>query len=728
MRRSLRAFTASLIGAASLMFALGASAQNANRGQALWYNAPGVKNNSAILPCQSCHSQGPTIKMGRTAAMINTAIATNTGGMGIFNNILNVGGATSVDLLDLQAFLANPAAIPLAIATAPASLNFANQALATTSAVMTVTVSHGTGSAAAFQLAAAGAISISGTNASEFAIAPGGTCANSLNIAVGGSCTVNLTFTPTGATGAKGASLQIAFATQSVPTLSVILTGNATAVATPTISLSAMSFAFANQVQATTSSAQTITLTNSGAGTLNLTSLTTGGANAADFARGGTCIDGGTIAAAATCTITYTFTPAALGVRSGTLTIVSNNPGGNVVLALSGTGVGNTPAIAISPATLTFSTVLGQTSAVQNVTVTNAGGGTLNVTGAALAAANAAYTITNACTAGLAINASCTIGVSFTPAALGANNATLNITHDAAGSPSPVTLNGTGVSTVPVVSRNPATLNFPLTAVGQQSATQRVTFSNAGPGAATISTIVPSAGFATVAPVAGACANGGTVASGASCFVDVRFVPSSAGVATGTLTINSSGTPGAVASALSGTGTATVAPIAGYTPVGGPLFAPTDAGATSAPVRVTITNVGTAMMVFPASGAATIATGFNPGDFRVAATTCMPATQLQPNTGNCTVDVTFSPAAAGNAIRTAILLISYSGGADQVPLTGVVIGATGAGTPAPPPSSGGSSPAAPTAGSSDGGGGGLPWQWLGLLLLGALASRRRRRS
>jgi hypothetical protein len=224
----------------------------------------------------------------------------------------------------------------------------------------------------------------------------------------------------------------------------------------------------------------------------------------------------------------------------------------------------------------------------------------LNVTGAALTAANASYTVTNGCLTGLATNASCTIGVSFAPAALGANNATLN-THDAAGSPSSVALNGTGVSSVPVVSRNPATLNFALTAVGQQSATQRITFSNAGPGAATISTIVPSAGFATAALVTGTCANGATVAAGASCFVDVRFVPAAAGAATGTLTINSSGTPSAITVALAGTGTATVALVAGYTPAGGPLFAPTQAGATSEAIRVTITNVGTANMVFPAS-------------------------------------------------------------------------------------------------------------------------------
>jgi hypothetical protein len=170
-----------------------------------------------------------------------------------------------------------------------------------------------------------------------------------------------------------------------------------------------------------------------------------------------------------------------------------------------------------------------------------------------------------------------------------------------------------------------------------------------------------------------------------------------------------------------------VAPIVGYTPAGGPLFEPAQAGVTSEAIRVTIRNIGTASMTFPASGVATITTGFNPGDFRVATTTCVAATPLLPNTGNCTVDVTFAPAAAGNAIRTAILVISHSGGADQVPLTGVVIGATGAGTPAPPPSTGGgTNPSAAPAGGGDGGGGGLSWQWLGLLLFLTLAAVRRR--
>jgi hypothetical protein len=58
---------------------------------------------------------------------------------------------------------------------------------------MTVTVSHRDSEAAAFQLATANAISISGTNASECrGCVRRSHCTNSLNVAIGGSCTINL--------------------------------------------------------------------------------------------------------------------------------------------------------------------------------------------------------------------------------------------------------------------------------------------------------------------------------------------------------------------------------------------------------------------------------------------------------------------------------------------------------------------------------------------------------
>lgn len=745
----------SVVATAALLLASGqAAAQVAARGQALWYNAPGVKNNATIIPCQSCHAGGPTDKQNRTAAAINGAIVGNTGGMGIFNNVLNVGGATAVDLLDLQAFLANPAAVPLARATTSpgAALPFGDQAIATTSIPLTVTLSNASPSAAPFQLAA-GAFAITGANASMFAIAAGGTCANSQTLAVGESCTVRVTFTPSGAVGAKNANLELRFATLSVPTISLFLTGNATSTPTPTIALSATSLTFANTPIGVTTAAQTVTLTNTGSAALNFTSFTAGGANPADFARTGTCAVGTPVAAAGgTCTFVYTFTPAAAGSRSASLVIASNNTNGNVTLNVAGSGVNNTPEFLIAapnPPTLTYNTALGQTSAAQNVTVRNNGGGTLTVSAAT--ASNAAYgvTVPGACAA-LMNNQTCDIAVTFTPAALGANNATLTITHNA-GTAGTVALNGTGATSVPAVAAAPATVNFPLTAVGQQSVGATVvTFTNNGPGTTTLNAVSASAGFALcttqaacgTAVAAPVCASGINIAQGASCRIGVKFAPAAAGAVTGTLTFASTGTPANATVALNGTGSATAVPELRYVTGGaamvGPIFGVTKAGETATSIRVTLSNVGTAPMNFLATNALTmtITTGWNPTDFKVEDTTCAISQPLQPSSGTCVVDILFTPAAAGLSTRSAILLVNYSGGASQVPLYGVVEGATGTAPPSTPPPSQPTSPTTPTtpttptspttpAANDDGGGGAVPLLWLALMG-GLLAVRRQR--
>ncbi len=303
----------SVVATAALLLASGSAMADAARGQAIWYNAPGVKNNALIRACDSCHTATGN-KIAKTGAQLNVLFANNVNGMGIFNNVLNVGGATAVDLLDLQAFLANPAAVPLARAsTSPgAALAFGDQALSTTSLPLTVTLSNSAPSAAPFQLAAS-AFAITGANAAMFAIASGGTCANSQTLNVGESCTVNVTFTPTTAVGAKNANLELRFTTQSVPTISLFLTGNATSTPTPTIAMSATSLTFANTPIGSTTAAQTVTLTNTGSAALNFTSFTAGGANASDFARAttgtGICTVGTPVAAAGgTCTLVYTFT------------------------------------------------------------------------------------------------------------------------------------------------------------------------------------------------------------------------------------------------------------------------------------------------------------------------------------------------------------------------------------------------------------------------------------
>jgi hypothetical protein len=102
------------------------------------------------------------------------------------------------------------------------------------------------------------------------------------------------------------------------------------------VALSAASLVFAPQLVSSTSTAQSITLTNSGNATLKITSIAITGANATDFAQSNTC--GATLAAAASCTISAAFKPAAIGNRSAAVSITNNADGSPQTVALTGSG------------------------------------------------------------------------------------------------------------------------------------------------------------------------------------------------------------------------------------------------------------------------------------------------------------------------------------------------------------------------------------------------------
>jgi cytochrome c553 len=727
MRAALaRTLAATLFGLALTLPHADAQAQ-VTRGRDLWWNAAAVKNRPGLPACAACHTDPTTglpLKLNRSAANIQNAIDANLGGMKDIFAPANMAILSGTDLNDLQSYLANAGAAPAARAKISAqALAFPSTSVGVDSAPLTVTVSHDVGSAATFTLATAGALAISGGNAADFRIS-GGTCANGLAVPTASSCTVSIIFRPTAVGSSRAATLTIAFAETHVPAISMPLVGAAVAAPVPTVSLSRTSVAFPNTLVGATSAAETITLTNAGTAALDITSLTTGGTHATEFVRGGTCPNTGTVAAGANCTITFTFTPGDLGARSGSLAIASNNAAGTVTVPLAGNGAGNTPVFASTPASLTFSAVTGTTSAAQNVTVRNDAGGTLTVTSVA---ATGPFAATAGNCAALGINQTCTIAVTFTPTAAGAASGTLTINHNA-GTAGSVALNGTGQVAVPVVVASTASYTFPsLVLVGQQSANaQRIRFTNNGPGPVVLAAATSSAEFPlSTTAITAPCSANATIAQGASCEVDVRFLPSAAGSRTGTLQFTSNGSPLTLTVNLAGTGSATAAPILRYVTGGtamvGPVFPVTRAGEAAEAIRVTLSNTGTTPLSFAAGGALSISTGMNPGDFKVAATTCSGSTTLQPNTGNCTVDITFTPAAAGANTRSAILMVSYAGGADQVPLYGVVEGATGAAPAAPPPSSASPAPSAPAtaapAPNSDGGGGAIGELLAAFLLL-----------
>lgn len=155
-------------------------------------------------------------------------------------------------------------------------------------------------------------------------------------------------------------------------------------------------------------------------------------------------------------------------------------------------------------------------------------------------------------------------------------------------------------------------------------------------------------------------------------------------------------------------GLAGPAPIISYSPTGGAIFPATTVGA-SASATVTIRNTGTAALTFATNNAVTIATGGDAADFRVSTSSC-PGVTLQPSTGTCTINVTFTPAAGQSLTRTASIGLATTTNTSLVPLAGSVAVA------APVASSAN----APT----DGGGGSLGWAWA-FLLLSATGARSR---
>jgi hypothetical protein len=207
----------------------------------------------------------------------------------------------------------------------------------------------------------------------------------------------------------------------------------------PVVSLSPASLKFAATVLAKPSAGKVVTLTNTGTATLNISNIATSG----DFQiKSKTCAS--TLAASASCKVTVTFTPTAIGTRNGALTFTDNASNSPQSVPLSGVG----KSIALTPTSTNFGTVtVGTTSAGKNITVANAGTGTVTFTGFSLVGLNPGdFTISaNTCGASLAGGLTCIVTVQFKPTVTGTRKGTLKVTDTGAGTASQTaTLVGVG--------------------------------------------------------------------------------------------------------------------------------------------------------------------------------------------------------------------------------------------------------------------------------------------
>jgi parallel beta-helix repeat protein len=223
----------------------------------------------------------------------------------------------------------------------------------------------------------------------------------------------------------------------------------------PVVSLSPARLTFASTPVSTASATQAITLTNTGNEALSLSGTGLGisisGANAGSFSQTNMC--GASVAAGASCAITVTFNPTASGTLNATVSIADNASGAPQTAALSGTGI--TPVVTLSsPASLTFASApVGTTAEAQTITLYNTGNGALILSGTgsgiSINGSNAnSYSQTNTCGASVAAGGSCTITVTFNPAASGMLNAAVNIAANTDETPQTVPLSGTGTAAV----------------------------------------------------------------------------------------------------------------------------------------------------------------------------------------------------------------------------------------------------------------------------------------
>jgi Abnormal spindle-like microcephaly-assoc'd, ASPM-SPD-2-Hydin len=211
-----------------------------------------------------------------------------------------------------------------AVTLTPTSLAFASTLVGSTTAAKVVTIKNS--GTATLNLTSE---TITGTNATSF-IKSATTCGTTL--AAAASCTVLVEFKPA-TTGALKASLSIADNATGSPQ-AVALTGTGIA---PAVTLTPTSLAFASTLVGSTTAAKVVTIKNSGTATLNLTSETITGTNATSFIKSATTC-GTTLAAAASCTVSVEFKPAAKGALKASLSIADNATGSPQAVALAGTG------------------------------------------------------------------------------------------------------------------------------------------------------------------------------------------------------------------------------------------------------------------------------------------------------------------------------------------------------------------------------------------------------
>ena len=249
--------------------------------------------------------------------------------------------------------------------------------------------------------------------------------------------TMNVIFSPAAAENVSG-NITVTTTQGSNSVISVSGTGTQAG-----ISLTPSSASFGNVVVGATNS-QTIQVGNPSNATLTITQASATGSG---FSTSGLNLPL-SINPGQTSTFNADFQPGATGSVSGNISLVSNAPGSPSVVNLTGTGVAATLTISLSTSSMSFGNVDTGLSSTLTETVTNTGNSNVQIS--QIAVSGTGFSLSGATTpVTLSSSQKMTFSVIFSPSAAGTDNGSVTVSSNASGSPSTITLSGTGVTAVP---------------------------------------------------------------------------------------------------------------------------------------------------------------------------------------------------------------------------------------------------------------------------------------
>ena len=459
---------------------------------------------------------------------------------------------------------------------------------------------------------------------------------STLSIPAGQSRTIQVQLAPVSA-GVDNGTLSVESDAANSP-LKVALTGTGTE---PVLAVSPGTIQFGN-VKVGQSTTQPVTLTNSGNVDLVL--------NAAQIAGAGFGISGltlpVTIPAAQNVSFNVKFAPSAPQGTTGSIKFIDNAPNSTQSVELMGTGTGDNAALVATPGSISFGNVTVGSSGSQSVTLTNSGASAIAISQGVASGTGFSLRGLNPIT--LNVGQTTTFTANFAPTAPGSATGAVTITSNASNPILTVAL--VGVGTQPHLTANPSAVSFGSLAVGTSSLIS-VTLTNTGTGS-----IAVSSGSASGAGFSMTGLSAATLSAGQSTSFSVKFAPTAAGAATGSVSIVSDAPGSPLAIPLTGTATQSQP---------GLTINPTNvsfgniAVGSSSSQNITLTNSGNAVVNI--TGATAAGAGFGLSG--------LGAQSINPG-ASVTFVATFAPTTAGNVTGSILIASNAPNSPATVTLSG----------------------------------------------------------